>query len=248
MISLVLALLSLVVLGLWMAGLLGHVRDGARARAQGALMGMGFRIERVDVIGEGRLDERAVRRAVGARPDDFFFALDLHAAQTRVEGLPWVERAVVRRLWPDRLVVEIVEKRPFALWQSRGELHIIDARGEVIGGRAAVEAYAGAARLRLFVGEGAREDASDMSRRLAAVPDIARRTRAVVQVGGRYDLELLGGVRVSLPEEGVGAALAQLSALHGRTRVLDREVAVIDLRLADRIGILAADGARGAAF
>lgn len=45
-----------------------------------------------------------------------FFAVDLAGAQDAVSRLPWVERAEVRKRWPDVLEVTVVEHRPFARW------------------------------------------------------------------------------------------------------------------------------------
>lgn len=42
--------------------------------------------------------------------------VDLDAAKAAVERLPWVSRARVERVWPDRLRVRIWERHPFALW------------------------------------------------------------------------------------------------------------------------------------
>lgn len=50
-----------------------------------------------------------------------FFAVNLDAAQHAVARLPWVERADVRKRWPDVLEVVVVEHRPFARW-SRARL------------------------------------------------------------------------------------------------------------------------------
>lgn len=45
-----------------------------------------------------------------------FFAVKLQDAQDAVEKLPWVERAEVRKRWPDVMEIRIVEHRPFARW------------------------------------------------------------------------------------------------------------------------------------
>lgn len=49
-----------------------------------------------------------------------FFTLDLKQVQAAFESVPWVRRAVVRRVWPDGLVVRLEEHRPAALWQGGG--------------------------------------------------------------------------------------------------------------------------------
>ena len=71
-------------------------------------------------MGEGRLNERDIRMAAQIQPGSYFFGVDLDAARDRTESLPWVDRAVVRRLWPNRIVVQVVETTPYALWQNEG--------------------------------------------------------------------------------------------------------------------------------
>ena len=224
-------------LGLWMGGVLPDVQRGIDDFKRGRLMAMGFEVRSVDVVGEGRLDEAAVRRALGTYPGDYFFELDMDAAQARVRSLPWVDHAVVRRLWPDRVVVQIVEKRPYALWQESGEFRLVDARGEVIAEDRAIDAYSELASLPHVVGPDAHTAYGMLDSQLELHPDLATRVTAAVRVGERWDLVMDAGQRVSLPVE-PARALARLSDLHRRTRVLDRRVAVIDLRLPDRIGLV----------
>ncbi len=45
-----------------------------------------------------------------------FFTLDLATARRAFESVPWVRHAVVRRVWPNRLAVQLEEHRPVALW------------------------------------------------------------------------------------------------------------------------------------
>jgi cell division protein FtsQ len=56
-----------------------------------------------------------------------FFDLDLRAVHAAVLGLPWVERAEVRRRWPNGVVVRVWERQPLARW---GETALISAAGE----------------------------------------------------------------------------------------------------------------------
>jgi len=227
----------LLFLGLWMAGLLPTVRQSITDTKRNTLMAMGFQIERVDVIGEGRLDERAVRRALGAWPGDYTFDLNMDAAQARVESLPWVEHVVVRRLWPDRIVVQIIEKRPYALWQDNGTFKLVDARGEVIGAEDAVAVYKDAIALPHIVGPDANLAFAPLKTALIRYPQIQGRIRSSVHIGDRWDLITVDGVRIQLPSQNLDRAIVTLAELQARTQVLDRQIATIDLRLSDRISI-----------
>ena len=75
---------------------------------------------------------RATRVAVCARRASS--RCDLDDAQAAVAQLPWVERAEVRKRWPDVLEVRIVEHRPFARWGTRPAA--VRARPAVPGRRA----------------------------------------------------------------------------------------------------------------
>jgi cell division protein FtsQ len=55
-----------------------------------------------------------------------FYSVDLQAGRAAFQTVPWVRRAVVRRLWPDRLAVRLEEHRAAALWEGSGD----DTRGD----------------------------------------------------------------------------------------------------------------------
>ena len=63
-----------------------------------------------------RVDVQRLRAIVLPYAAQGFFAVRLADAQSAVARLPWVERAEVRKRWPDVLEVSIVEHRPFAQW------------------------------------------------------------------------------------------------------------------------------------
>ena len=44
------------------------------------------------------------------------FTLDLNSARAAFEAVPWVRNAVVHRVWPNRLRVQLEEHKPVALW------------------------------------------------------------------------------------------------------------------------------------
>src|SRR5690606_19824421 len=62
--------------------------------------------------------ERPLEQALQAAVKGSFFSTELEAVRERVETVPWVRHASVRRIWPDRLEVRIEEHRPLALWHD----------------------------------------------------------------------------------------------------------------------------------
>ena len=65
-----------------------------------------------------------------------FYSVDLQQGRRAFESVPWVRRAVVRRVWPDRLAVRLEEHRAVALWVAQGEQNsgadrLVNSFGEV---------------------------------------------------------------------------------------------------------------------
>ena len=233
--SIIGTLLFIIFLGLWLGGFLPNVMQAGENFKRNRLMSMGFVIERVDVMGEGRLREEDVRRALGVYAGDYLFGIDMDGAQERVESLSWVDRAVVRRLWPDRIVVQIIERQPYALWQYEGEVRVVDASGTAITDAKATNF----AQLTLFVGEDAGEQAVSIHQMMGEFPQIAPRVESFVNVSERrWDMVLdEGAIRVMLPEQNMRKALRHLQSLQAQTQILDRTIETIDMRLPDRLTI-----------
>ncbi len=226
------ALALLFFLALWLGGYLPAVKQNISDTKRNTLMSMGFTVDHIDVMGEGRLNEADVRAAVGIYHGDYFFAADLKRAQARTESLPWVDRAVVRRLWPNRIVVQLVETTPYAIYQDEGVLHLTDLDGALV---APLEADT--ARLpeglRVFTGPQAAEHAAEISRVVQEQPRIWAQTTALTRhASGRWDLHLNTGLTLRLCQGQAGRSLRQFAQLS------DEQVArysVIDFRLSDRI-------------
>lgn len=83
----------------------------------------------VGVDGEiEHLDRQRLQTAVAQAVDGSFFGVDLQRIRDKLEQLPWIESASVRRIWPDTLQVRVVEQVPLAYWGSDG---LVSQRGEV---------------------------------------------------------------------------------------------------------------------
>ena len=228
--------LTLIFLGLWLGGYLPAVREGLNNWKIDRLMAAGFVVEKIDVMGEGRLNERDIRLAAQIQTGSYFFGVDLDAAQDRTESLPWVDRAVVRRLWPNRIVVQIVETTPYALWQNEGQLHLIAETGALIEPVSATESVPSG--LRTYIGIDAPAEAQGIESIVSPFDEIWPRVDTLVHFpSGRWDLHLKNNAIVKLPARDLERAVQRLAKLDRETFILSRDVGIIDLRLSDRIGL-----------
>ena len=199
----------------------------------------GLGLTEVAVVGFRRTPPGEIFDAVGLDKPASFATFDTRAAKRRIEALPWVARARMIQILPDTLAIEISERIPYAVWQHRGMLFLIDRQGrelEPISPRAFTD-------LPLVVGEGAPQSAPALLEALGRYRDIAGRVEAMVRVADRrWTLRLESGTSVALPESGMPAALKKLHELQRDTQLLERAIASIDLRITGRVIIRPSTG------
>jgi len=92
-----------------------------------------FNISRLQVEGELQRNNLATVRANAVpRLNGGFFNQDLAKARDAFEAVPWVRRAVVRRVWPNELRVSLEEHRPAAYWHHEDrDDQLVNTFGEV---------------------------------------------------------------------------------------------------------------------
>ena len=92
--------------------------------------------------------------------------------------------------------------------------------------------------LPLVVGEGAGKNAANLFETLKPFDSVTKQMVAALRVGDRrWTLKLSSGVDVMLPDDGVVDALKTLINLDRDRSLLQREIAAVDLRLADRVSV-----------
>jgi cell division protein FtsQ len=201
---------------------------------------LGFRIAAVSLSGEKEVSREEILTTAGVTGRASLLFLDADAARARLLANPWIGDAAVLKLYPDRLQITITERQAFALWQMNGRVKVIAADGTVL--EPFVERrYLG---LPFVVGNGAERKAKDFLDVLDRYPDIAAQVRASILVAQRrWDLLLKNGIDIQLPEINAAAALDRLVALDQEKKLLSRDIALVDLRLPDRVTVRLSDAA-----
>ncbi len=193
---------------------------------------MGFAVEEIELSGNTYTPVDDVFAALGLDGRRSLVSIEPAAARSALTDLPWIASARIAKVYPSKLVVEVGERSPFAVWQTGEALSVIEQDGAVIGGYAA---HPRLAALPLLVGKGAAETGAGFVATVQQYPIVADRVRAHIRVGQRrWDLRLDNGITVRLPETGVERALERLVTMQDELDVFGRDLAAIDMRLEDR--------------
>ena len=113
-----------------------------------------FSLRAIEVRGElQHVTSASVRAAVAGRLKGNYFTMRLDETRRVLETVPWVAQASVRRIWPDRLHVTLVEHRALGVWgdgrllSDAGELFVANpAEAEIHGPLPSFEGPAAVAR------------------------------------------------------------------------------------------------------
>ncbi|KYK49364.1 cell division protein FtsQ [Bradyrhizobium liaoningense] len=223
----------------------GHLQDFVTAvsDARNALANSaGFRITSVVINGRKQLTQDEILAIGGISGRSSLLFLDAEAVRDKLKANPWIADATVLKLYPGQLMIELTERKAFALWQEAGRLSVIADDGAVL------EPYVSRRflSLPLVVGKGADTQARDFLALLARYPQVNSVTKAAIFVGERrWNLRLKDGLDIRLPEQDVGNALAMLSKLDKDDRLFSRDIVAVDMRLPDRLVVqLSEDAAK----
>jgi cell division protein FtsQ len=247
-IALEIALTLAVLLGAAFIGLSrgGHLDDfAARHGSVGDLIArkLGVGVDTVTVSGATHMNESRILSIAGISSLDSLPFFDVVAARAKLEHDPLVKQASVRKLYPNQIVVDIVERTPFGVWQKDGEVRAIAADGEPID-EARDNRYAD---LPFVVGEGANTRVREFTALLEAMAELRPRVEAGVLVGQRrWNLVLKSGLEIKLPESDPQSAVAMLLKLQRESRILERDALALDFRTPGRVFVRLSEEASAA--
>jgi cell division protein FtsQ len=216
-----------------LTGVTGMIMGGHTLTVTAAVSAWcGLAIDQVEIKGQSETSEVDVLQQLALGDFPSIVTLDVTGARERIESLPGVQEATLRKVYPDTLRIELKERKPFAVWQRGSGFALIEKGGRVI----STQVAARYASLPMVVGEGADLRAEEFVALMEEFPSLRPEVKAGVLVSNRrWNVVLTNGVEIMLPEEDPAAALIQAVALDDGHGVFSREIAAIDMRLPSRL-------------
>lgn len=197
--------------------------------------GLGFKIDDIVITGRDKTAKQDILNALQLSRETNILNLDLRDLQQKVEQLPWVRHAVVkRRFFPNIIQIDIRERQVQSIWQLDHKFRPIDGEGNVI------EAdYTPDHPILLIVGEGAPENITALMKSITDDQNIYERIKVANYISGRRwnivldDVE--NGITIKLPEKHIDEAWKKLLKLNTTQGLLKRKLTIIDLRFPNKV-------------
>lgn len=182
-----------------------------------------------------------VLRAFAADFDHSIFSIPLAERRRRLLAIDWVDDASVSRIWPDRLIVRIRERKPVAFVFLRSGVVLIDAQGMLLDPPAE-------AQFSFPVLSGVREDETDSMRReqvrglLRLEDDLGPQAKDISEVNAADpgDLKMVAqvdsrAIELAMGSDNFGSRYRNFLNHYPDIRRTSPDVNSFDLRLDDRI-------------
>ena len=227
-------LTAFVLVGLHLHGSLEKIKQTALGKMHILLSQSGLALENVTIEGRYHTARSHLESALNIYRGQSIFGFDLVQMQSRLEALPWVKAAMVRRILPDHLHVQLIERKALARYEENGRIYLIDAEGMKI--IAPIPpAYA---NLPVFKGGKSNIYARDLLALLADYPAVEKLFAGAERFSDRrWTLHLNHGSQIHLPAEEPRKALDLLIEMQAEKQVLTLKGHAIDLRLGNRVMI-----------
>ena len=100
--------------------------------AMGLMDASMFRIDRVVIQGNHRLASGEVRALLDGINDQSIFRVDLEELRARLLDSPWVADAVLWRVFPSTVQVQVTERAPLVIARLSRQVYLVDSTGVII--------------------------------------------------------------------------------------------------------------------
>jgi cell division protein FtsQ len=89
-----------------------------------------FRVREVEVEGSRKIPKETLLSLTTVEGMPNLFSVNLKEVVRQLESHPWIDQVRVRKVFPNKIFIQIEEKKPMAIIQLE-ELYYIDIRGEI---------------------------------------------------------------------------------------------------------------------
>ena len=192
----------------------------------------GLNLQFIQVRGRAHTPRDILVAATDLRLGDPILGINIDAVHKRISAIGWVEDVIVERRMPSTIRISIRERLPMGLLQTADGHQLIDAHGVIINNAKASDFT----HLPVITGDGSAIHAEKILSVLKTEPELFAEVWAIsYQSGRRWDVHLRNGIEIRLPEAEPRQAWSRLAIMERRKQIINRDLAVIDLRIPEQL-------------
>lgn len=194
----------------------------------------GFVVKEIKLSGRQNTDLNNIINLLGIKRNDPIATLDISKAKQRLESNGWIKSVVIRRNLPSVIEVNLLERKPYALWKYDNTISLITKNGVIIT-NTPVNTFS---NYFMVIGKNANLYIDDLTNIIFNEPILSNMVLSATRVGDRrWNINLNNNIIVFLPEKNIKSAWRKLAQLQNNSFILEKKIQVIDLRIPNRITV-----------
>lgn len=204
-------------------------------------------IDRIMVRGNNRMATEDLLSVLAPLRGESIVGTDLDAWRMRLQSLPWIRDAVLRRSLPSTLEVTVSEREPIGIGRGKGRLFLVDEQGRIIDDYGPQYSDVDLPIVDGLALDGGPDDvrgglAARVIQALRSKPAIARRLSQVVVTDAHNAAVIVDGdpALIYVGEDRFLARLESYLDLAGALRQRVADIDYVDLRFDERIYVRSA--------
>ena len=196
------------------------------------LINYGFYLQNIYISGNDNLQKEDILSIINDKEYKTIFDINLFKIHNNLLLNEWIKTVKIERILPNSIKIQIIEKRPLAIWQTKLGNNLITEDGSIIS-NANVTAFKNS--LPIIIGEGANKDAFIILQILNKNPELYNNVWSISYINKRrWNVHLKQGLTVLLPRKKIYAAWTKIDFLQKKYKILDIGFTEIDIRNQDQ--------------
>ena len=197
------------------------------------LINYGFYLQHIYITGDNNLHKKDVISIINDKEYKTIFDINLFKIHNNLLLNEWIETVIIERTLPNSIKIQIVEKKPMAIWQTKLGNKLITEDGSIISN---INVTAFKNNLPIIIGEGANNDAFRILQILRKNPDLYDNVWSISYINKRrWNVHFKQGLIALLPRKKIYAGWSKIDFLQKKYKILDIGLTEIDIRNKDQI-------------
>ena len=199
-----------------------------------------FEIKHIKVIDSQQSKETDIREKISNLSDNLLL-LDKQILQNEIEQVPWVKRANIKKIFPNKIQVQVIENDPYAIFLNEGVPFLIDLDGTII---TQISDQSIDTSMIQILGEKANENLESLIKSINIhFPELLNDIKSLEYIElRRWNMKLRRDLKIKFPDEKIDQSIINLKKLYLEQNVAESNIIEIDLRIHGRASVKVLEG------
>jgi cell division protein FtsQ len=202
------------------------------SQATSFFIGLGLKIESVEIEGNKTVSSdqllEIIFNSLGDISQNSIILIDLEKLKKDILEIGWIESVSIRKKLPSTIIINITERSPKVIWQSKGQIWLADDKGNLLTQKMEKKYL----DLPVIIGQNSIKDIPEIYQIINSSKKLSKMVLNATKLGSRrWDINLNNNLKVKLPEKNATEAWKNLEYLEAKNSLFSKRINYIDMRI-----------------